>query len=170
MAAFGLFVSVYFLQPSLARPAAIVAAKNQHALAWLPSYWFFGLFQTLNGSTHPAMAPLAKRAMAGLAVALAGAAIAFLLSYFRTMRKIVEEPDHHSGSHGIHWLPPFGGPTVTAIVQFAIRTLVRSRQHRVILAFYLGVAFAVVTISSRVDSNQQNFEGEGSWGCSHRAF
>jgi hypothetical protein len=161
MAAFGLFVSVYFLQPSLARPAAIVAAKNQHALAWLPSYWFFGLFHTLNGSTHPVMAPLAKRAMAGLAVALAGAAIAFLLSYFRTMRKIVEEPDIIPGSHGIHWLPPFGGPAVTAIVQFAIRTLVRSRQHRVILAFYLGVAFAVVTISSRVDSNQQNFEGEG---------
>jgi hypothetical protein len=49
------------------------------------------LFQLLNGSMHPALLPLAHRALAGLAAAVSGAAGAFLLSYFRTIRKIVED-------------------------------------------------------------------------------
>jgi hypothetical protein len=144
--AFCLVVSVYFLQPSLASPQALSAAKNQHALAWLPSYWFLGLFQALNGSMHPAMAPLARRACLGLALAIVGAGAAFLLSYFRTLRKIVEEPDIVAGVRGVNWLPRFGNSLETAVVQFSIRTLLRSRQHRVILAFYLGIGFALVTL------------------------
>src|ERR1700683_5299166 len=144
--AFCLVVSVYFLQPSLATPQALSAAKNQDALAWLPSYWFLGLFQALNGSMHPAMAPLARRAGLGLALAIAGAGVAFLLSYFRTLRKIVEEPDIVPGVRGVNWLPRFGNSLETAVVQFSIRTLLRSRQHRVILAFYLGIGFALVSL------------------------
>jgi hypothetical protein len=146
IAAFCLVVSVYFLQPSLATPQALSAAKNQHALAWLPSYWFLGLFQALNGSMHPAMAPLARRAFVGLIVAVFGAGAAFLLSYFRTLRKIVEEPDIVPGVRGVNWLPRFGNALETAVVQFSIRTLLRSRQHRVILAFYLGIGFALVSL------------------------
>jgi hypothetical protein len=141
--AFCLFVSAYFLQPPLVDPISVV--KNQRLMAWLPSYWFVGLFQLLNGSMHPALLPLAHRALAGLATSVSGAAGAFLLSYFRTLRKIVEEPDIVPGSCGI-WLPRFGGLVETAIVHFSIRTLLRSRLHRVILAFYLGIGFAL-TIS-----------------------
>jgi hypothetical protein len=141
-----LVVSVYFLQPNLATPEALSAAKNQHALAWLPSYWFLGFFQALNGSMHPAMAPLARRTCLGLALAVVVAGAAFLLSYFRTLRKIVEEPDIVAGVRGVNWLPRFGNPLETAVVQFSIRTLLRSRQHRVILAFYLGIGFAIVSL------------------------
>ncbi len=38
-------------------------------------------------------------------------------------------------------MPRFGTSLETAVVQFSIRTLLRSRQHRVILAFYLGIGF-----------------------------
>ena len=149
LAAFCLFVCVYFLEPSLATPKALAAPQNHRALAWLPTYWFLGLFQTLNGSTHPAMAPLARRAAAGLLVSLTASGAAFLLAYFRTLRKIVEEPDILPGTHARAWLPRFGKPLETAVVLFSIRTLFRSRQHRVILAFYLGVAFAMVTLYMR---------------------
>jgi hypothetical protein len=125
LAAFCLFVSMYFLQPS-----------------WLPSYWFIGLFQELNGSMLPALAPLARRAWMGLAIAVCGTAVAYTLSYLRTLRKIVEEPDITPGARGASWLPRFGNRVQTAIGQFTIRTLLRSRQHRVILAFYLGMGFA----------------------------
>jgi hypothetical protein len=37
-----------------------------------------------------------------------------------------------------------GSAVHTALVQFSVRTLLRSRLHRIILAFYLGVGFAVV--------------------------
>lgn len=66
-AALCLLLSVYFLEPSLESPAALTAPQNQRLLAWLPSYWFLGLFQQLNGSMHPALVPLAKRAWIGLA-------------------------------------------------------------------------------------------------------
>jgi hypothetical protein len=144
LAAFCLLVSVYFLQPMLAMPSDILSAQSQGPLAWSPSYWFLGLFQQLNGS--PALAPLATRAWIGLAMAIAGTAAAYALSYFRTLRKIAEEPDIVSGASGAHWLPEFGTPIQTAIVHFSIRTLFRSRQHRVVLAFYLGIAFAAIIV------------------------
>jgi hypothetical protein len=152
MGAFCLFVSVYFLQPSLSDPLAL---QSRRLFAWLPSYWFLGLFQTLNGSVHPALVPMARRALAGSAVAVCGAGGAFLLSYFRTLRKIVEEPDIVPGSSGASWLPRFGSPLETAIVQFSIRTLLRSRLHRVILAFFLGMGFALTILFLKTPLAQQ---------------
>jgi hypothetical protein len=146
MGAFCLFLSVYFLQPSLATPEALTATQNQRLLAWLPSYWFLGLFQELSGFTHAAMVPLARRALTGLSIAVLGTAMAYALSYFRTLRKIVEQPDIVAGSRGLHWLPPFGNSLETAVVQFSVRTLLRSRQHRMMLAFYLGIGFAIVIL------------------------
>jgi len=146
IAAFCLFVSGYFLEPSLSTPAALAAAQNQRTLAWLPSYWFLGMFQELNGSMPPSPAWLARRAWVGLAVAGLGAGVAFVLSYFRTLRKIVEEPDILPAVRRASWLPRFGDSLDTAITRFSIRTLLRSRQHRVILAFYLGLGFAVAVL------------------------
>jgi len=142
LAAFSLFVSVYLFQPMLATPTVILTTQKPGLLAWSPSYWFLGLFQELNGS--PALAPLAQRAWIGLAIVGCGTAVAYLLAYSRTLRKIVEEPDIAPASRGLHWLPRFGNSLETAVVQFSVRTLLRSRQHRVILAFYLGIAFAIV--------------------------
>jgi hypothetical protein len=155
MAAFCMFVCVYFLEPSLAAPKTLAARENQQLLAWLPSYRFLGLFQGLNGSMHTTMAPLARRALTGLAVAVLGAGAAFLFSYFRTLRKIVEEPDFAAGSRGANWSPRFGNSLDTAVVLFSIRTLLRSRQHRVILAFYLGVGFASVLLFMKTPHAQQ---------------
>lgn len=154
MAAFCLFLCVYFLQPQLATPGALAAPQNQRTLAWLPSYWFLGLFQVLNGSLpeegpgggRVAIVLLARRASLGLVIAGFSAGAAFLLSYFRTLRKIVEEPDIVPGARGAKWPLRFGNALQTAVVQFSIRTLLRSRQHRVILAFYLGIGFAITIL------------------------
>jgi hypothetical protein len=88
-----LLVLVYLLESSLESPTALTAPENQCLLAWLPSYWFLGLFQQLNGSMHPALAPLARRAWIGFAVSILGAAAALLLSSFCILPKIVEQPD-----------------------------------------------------------------------------
>ena len=150
IAALILFLGVMCLQPSLNTAAALGAPENQRTLAWLPSYWFLGLLSELSGAFpaegHAVMAPLARRALTSLAIAIFVAGGAFLLSYFRTLRKIVEEPDIAPGSRGGIWLPRFGTSPETALAQFVIRTLLRSRQHRVILAFYLGGGFAIVAV------------------------
>lgn len=143
MAAFCLFVCGYFLQPVFGGLESLTAPEIRRLLLWVPSYWFLGLLHELNGSMHPALAALARQAWIGLAVAGCGTAAAYTLSYLRTLRKIVEEPDITPGSRSAAWLPRFGNRVQTAIGQFSVRTLVRSRQHRVILAFYLGIGFAL---------------------------
>jgi hypothetical protein len=154
MAAFCLLVSVYFLQPTLTMPADLAAPRNQHLLVWLPSYWFLGLLQQLNGSMHPLLAPLARRAWNGLAVVGSGAIAVYVQSYFRTLRKIVEEPDIMPGAGRASWFPNFGNAFETAVTQFSFRTLVRSRQHRLILAFYLGLAFAITVLFLKAPAAQ----------------
>ena len=142
MAAFCSFVSAYFLEPPVDGLKMLAAAENHSLLLCVPTYWFLGLFHQLNGSVHPAFAPLARRAWLGLAIAASAAAVAYALSYLRTIRLIVEEPDITSGARGFKWLPRFGDAPQTAIGQFCLRTLARSRQHRLIFAFYLGIGLA----------------------------
>jgi len=143
LAAFCVVLTVYFLQPALATPQALADPDNARLISWLPSYWFLGLFQQLNGSTHEALSPLAARAWVALIVSVAGVAITLLFSYFRTMRKIVEEPDIEPGRYRTGWSVSLGHSLRTAIFQFCARTLLRSHQHRIILAFYLGIGFAI---------------------------
>jgi hypothetical protein len=134
-----LFLGVFFFQ------AAGGGKQN-----WLPPYWFTGLLSELSGvfhdRAHPLMAPLAERAVAGLAIAITVAGGAFLLSYLRTLRKIVEEPDSSPMRRGGFRLPRFGTQPQTALAHFAIRSLFRSRRHRVILAFYLGGGCALTFV------------------------
>lgn len=144
LAAIVLMLSVYFLEPSMETTKALTAAGNQWLLACLPSYWFLGLFQQLNGSMQPEFVRLTRYAWEGLGVAVLGAGGAVLLSYLRTLRKIVEEPDILPGSRRLRWSPRLGGGLETAIAMFSLRTLLRSRQHRVLLAFYLGAGVTVV--------------------------
>lgn len=149
IAAFVLFVSMYFMQLPFASPEALTAPKEQRLLTWLPSYWFFGMLQQLDGSQPPQLVVFTHRAWIGLAASLAGAAAAYLICYLRTLKKIAEQPDILPSRAGLLWLPRFGGSLQTAVAQFSIRTLARSRKHRVTLAFYLGIAFAIILLISK---------------------
>jgi hypothetical protein len=151
VAAFCLFLSVYFLEPPLATPTALSAPQNQSLLAVLPSYWFLALLQMLNGSLPSALEPLAQHALIGLAISVSLAGAACLLSYFRTMKKIAEQPDIVPGSRRITWTPAWGNSLPGAIALFSIRTLFRSRQHRAILCFYLGVGLFMVVLYAKSD-------------------
>ena len=137
-------LSLYILEPHLESPGALTAPGNQRLLAWLPSYWFLGMFQQLNGSMHPAFEPLARRAWIALGTSVLGAAAALLLSYFRMMPKIVEQPEILPGAWNNSWLPNFGNSLRDAITFFSLRTLLRSRQHRMILSFFSGIGLAIV--------------------------
>jgi hypothetical protein len=86
-----------------------------------------------------------------------------LICYFRTLRKIAEQPDILPSRAGLHWLPNFGGAFPTAIVQFSIRTLLRSRQHRVILSFYLGLAFGLAIFFAKSPVVQEHVSGSDPW-------
>lgn len=152
LAVFCVLVVGYMVLPKLASPSVLLEAQNHGPLYWSPTYWFLGLMQQLSGS--PALAPLAKRAWIGIATTLALTATAYMLSYFRTLRQIVEEPDIVARSNRRNWLPSLGRPLATAVSQFSIRTLFRSRQHRLILAFYWGLSLAGVIFVAKSPSLQ----------------
>ena len=159
LTAFCMFLIGYFAEPSPVSPQALAAAHNQQTLLWWPSYWFLGLFQQLNGSlegsARPTLMMLARRAWISLGGVSLMASLVFVLSYFRTIRKIVEQPDLVPGSRRFHGLPRFGPPLPTAITQFSIRSLLRSRQHRMLLSFYLGSGFALVILFLKTPVAQQ---------------
>jgi hypothetical protein len=46
-------------------------------------------------------------------------------------------------------LPRFGGAFETAVGQFSVRCLLRSRQHRVLLSFYLGIPLGMALFISK---------------------
>jgi hypothetical protein len=143
LAAYGLFLGAFFLLPTFTSLAEWADPRNHQVLAFSPPYWFFALFNQLNGSLPPALAWLANRAWIALGCAVFGAAASLILCYLRTMKKAVEEPDLVPTRGGLHWTPRFGSPLQTAIILFSFRSIARSRQHRVVLAFYLSIVFAL---------------------------
>jgi hypothetical protein len=143
-AAFFLFFGAFVLEPSLETRAALAGPENQRLLAALPSYWFLGLFQQLNGSMIPEFAPLARRAWEALAIAISIGVVSVLMAYFRTMPKIVEEPDIVAGDRRSQPTMSCGSSLQTCVTLFSAHTLLRSPQHRGLLSFYLGTGFAIL--------------------------
>jgi hypothetical protein len=140
--AFGLFISVYFLEPALGTLPELLAPQNRHILSISPQFWFLAMFNQINGSLSPGLVWLANRAWTALGIVIAGASVSLLLSYLRTMKKTIEAPDLLPGANGRHWTPRFSGLR-SAITVFSFRSLTRSRQHRVVFAFFLAIVTAI---------------------------
>ncbi len=161
MTVFGTIVSVYCLQPIIVSADPIVRAQQPGWSLVSPTYWFLGLFQWLAGV--PLLQPLAHRALWALGLALALAAGGYALSYYRVLRKIAEEPDVLPGAARSRRLPPLGDQRQTAIAHFAIRTLLRSAPQRLMMAFYLGLGFAVVILFLKTPRGQSAAISDNPW-------
>jgi hypothetical protein len=148
--AFTLLLGGYLLEPSLESIPALTAPANQGLLKHLPSYWFLGLFQQLNGSMQPAFASLAVRAWTGLFIASTLALMLLLSAWFWRLQRAVEQPDILPGGSNVVGLPRLSNPVETAVVQFAVRSLLRSRQHRLYYAFYLCLGLSISLFSTGI--------------------
>jgi hypothetical protein len=150
IATFCTAIGVYFLQPFFSSAGQLTVPENQQKALWLPSYWFLGLFHQLkgleDGPGRAALTGLAREAWLALAIVGAGAAISILFACAGALRKIAEQPDAVPGRrrHGWPWNPCRS--TGAAIVQWTMRTLLRSRQHRVLVSFYAGIGFAAIIL------------------------
>ena len=134
-------MSGYFLEPSLESPVALTSPQNQRLLEFLPSYWFLAIFNQLNRIGAPrARTPGKKRLdrhRCGCIRSLRGAACCCATS------ASCEGSSSSQTSFALHarslWPPQWGNPLTQAITFFSLRTLMRSRQHRMMLGFYLGL-------------------------------
>ncbi|MBZ5617381.1 MAG: hypothetical protein LAQ69_01420 [Acidobacteriia bacterium] len=152
LAAFFGILGLYFLKPSFS-----AVAQSSWPARFLPSFWFCGLLQVLNGASGPQFGTLALRALWALPTALSTAAATFALAYRRNIRRIIEQPDiapadrskpaTRIGSYLAAKL--LAKPIERAIVLFTARTIARSRQHRLLLAAYTGIGLAIALAYAR---------------------
>lgn len=168
--AIGLVQLLFFL-PELGRALrkSGAAAGGISSFSWVPPIWFFAVYQQLSGAATAATAALSRTALMstlGLGV-LAPALYGF--SYGFLSQRALEGPPRQS-KRGPLWRASRGGswlwqrierPLPGAIRMFTLRTLFRSRSHRMMFAVYLGFAFAIV-VSSALSVALRN-HGAGLW-------
>ena len=138
LAAFALFLTQWIFQPGFIN----LEGMAQYAGRW-PACWFLCLVLQIEGQLPSELAWVAHRAWIAVGISALAAASSLLLCYLRTMKKTVEEPDLLPGAGRPRWPMRWGDALATAIVQFSVRSLARSKQHRVIYAFFLAITFAI---------------------------
>jgi hypothetical protein len=140
-AAFCLCLGTFILEPGNLTDSVLRSSVTQ----WLPPYWFFGMAQQIRGgygTLQPVFSGLAQRGLIAWSIVTAGAAGTLLSFYLLRLGKIVESPDILPTRR---CRPVFPQRSLSAtLVLFCARTLLRSKQHRVILSFYYGVGIAIV--------------------------
>jgi hypothetical protein len=104
------------------------AHEGLSAVSALPPTWFFGLYELSTvGLYWASYGVLSRRALEG--------------PLPRPRRK---KGEHLAGVLRLLPAPRFNAPLRAAIRQFSIRTITRSRYHRMMLAIYAGVALAII--------------------------
>lgn len=129
-------------------------AKLPQFGAWLPPVWFTGLYQKLIGEGGTFFVTLAQRALVASGVAVVLALGAYLISYQRYRKLLLESPLRLGTSTLWRWslLRVLArSPRREAVMDFMAKTLVRSRAHRLLWMVYLGAAAAVSLNSSLID-------------------
>jgi pimeloyl-ACP methyl ester carboxylesterase len=150
--AFFTVLAAYFLTPGPSEMELTPGSPLPATATRLPSFWFLGMFQRWNGSANRLFDPLGERGLIALTVSFTLAAVSYLLSYYRNMRRIIEEPDiapRDRARAPARWrrqlAARIGGqsPVQKAVLLFVARTMMRSRQHRNLLAAFGGLALAI---------------------------
>ena len=134
-------LGLFFLTP----PFALTMQHPSNLIQFLPSYWFAGLLLDLKGNHDHHFAMLAPIALRNLSISVACAAVLYIAAWIRNVRRIAEAPEIAPSIRrfpAAKWLLP-RKPIDRAILLFTWRTIARSRQHRLLLAAYGGIGFAL---------------------------
>jgi hypothetical protein len=115
--------------------------------AWAPPVWFTGMEQTFYGSGEPVMHAFAARAVFAFAISVLLAVAAYFVSYRRYRTLLLEAPREAAPGAGIRWslLNLLArDPRQAAIMHFMVKTMARSRTHRLVLLAYAGSAAGIL--------------------------
>ena len=131
--------------------ADLGSAATDPILRLVPSVWFLGLYDVAGCRPSGGTTGLALTAIAASAVA-AGGAFGFLAATHARLTKMALETRDRSGGNNAFFSGVAGrlncvitpASIERATIGFTVRTVTRSRQHRMLLALYIGVAGALV--------------------------
>jgi hypothetical protein len=133
----------------------MVQRLPQSPVKFLSSVWFLGLCQFIRERASPPLAALGKLALVSLACLVVIAIAAYALSYRRCFKRIPENVDvvPTTTAPYVSWIFRVLDHTVLrsgfqrAIYRFAMKTVLRSERHSLVLGGFLGLG---VVLSSQV--------------------
>jgi hypothetical protein len=142
-------------------PVYGLRAREMHGVLWMPPVWFFGLYETILGTSNATLHMLAGRAMLALSAAAGLALVSYPLAY----RRVVQ--DALVGAPVAARLGPvrrfaalvprlLARDHITrATLQFGMATIGRMTLHRLVIAIALGIgaAFVVPVVSVNLNSD-----------------
>jgi predicted permease len=151
-----LFVAVVGVLPLM--------GNQPKAAAWWPPVWFIHLWDAMIGGP----VSLARNALLAVAIPAVMSAGAYLLSYQRYQKMLLEaQPGHASvrwAGLGAKLLERWiADPREQAAFAFIWKTLFRSRSHRLFLLAYAGAALGWIT-KGLLDAPPVNLRDEGLYG------
>ncbi len=135
---------------SYAVPALVQHLPANPEVALLPPVWYLALYQSLQGHATPELARLSPFAMRAVLIALASALLLSALSYRRCFMRISES----SGGPLMRRRAILRLPAVFALLKshfqracsgFAIRALVRSEKHCIVLGGFAGMGLVAAS-------------------------
>ena len=167
--AIGLVQLLFFL-PDLGRVLRAGGATHEglSALSAVPPTWFFGFYEQLAGTATAGSAALGRLAVEITAGTVAAATALYAWSYDRLSQRALEGVPARTSASMVtravrdpHLSRLVNQPLTAAVRAFTIRTLFRSRTHRMMFAVYGGFAIAFV-VSSALSIAFRN-HGAGLW-------
>jgi predicted permease len=141
-----------------------LVGRQPHAAAWWPPFWFVKLWESI--VTGPASA--ARPALLAIALPPVVAILAYLLSYHRYRKLLLEAPPSRAGGHwsglGSRLLELWiSNPREQAAFAFTWKTLARSPIHRLMLLAYGGLALGWV-VKAALDAPPVSLHDQGMYG------
>ena len=128
---------------------------TRNAGQWIPTTWFFALFETLRGSQAPGLDALAWRAVVAVPTTVVAAIAITFAGYWNQMRAALAPPARAASAtrlrRGMAGLIVGSDHVARGVSDLVLTVLARSRPHQVPIAIAasLGVAIASVAISTR---------------------
>jgi hypothetical protein len=124
-------------------------AKQPAALHWLPPAWFLASGEVMLGAASAVMRQLASEAAWSLGIAVLSALLLYLLTYARNTDQLLKTPAIRQMtflgtclSRLLHALTTT--PEEAAICSFTMKSLLRSRVHKLLSAGIAGACLALV--------------------------
>lgn len=144
-------------------------ANKPHWMLLFPPAWFLGIYEFLLGARDVYFLPLCKRAVTGIAAALFLTLTAYFLCYRRHTRRVLEQslPKLTGQSFTERLASALLGRLVRRAPErgtfvFTIQTLRRSRHHKLITGFSLGIAL-VLALQTAGPATVLHFYSARSW-------
>ena len=151
---FFVLVLVSFQFPRICVMFKSLWSENHLLLTFFPPAWYLGVYEVLMGKRDPQLIYFATIGFWALVLSMAVFALFFLLGYQRQVKKCLEsiEEEPRLACGWLRLLSNFldgslvRSPAQQSTFHFAVKTVLRSQRHRLMLSGYLGTGLALVVV------------------------